>query len=220
MLELQNLNYKIKDKQILQNINLKFEYGIYGLSGINGSGKSTLLKILSTIVKPTSGKSFYKQKEFNEKSLFYKQKISYLPQSPNLFLDLNVAENIIYFGLLKGVKKKDIEKNMLNLLQYFDIEQLQKTKVQNLSGGQKQKVSIIISLVSVSEILILDEPTNNLDQIERERLYEILSQMKHNTIILMASHITEELLNICDHHILIEKGVANITKNVNINGKL
>lgn len=220
MLELQNLNYKIEDKQILQNINLKFENGIYGISGVNGSGKSTLLKILSTIVKPNSGKSFYKQKEFNEKSLFYKQKISYLPQSPNLFLDLNVAENIIYFGLLKGLKKKDIEKNMLNLLQYFDIEQLQKTKVQNLSGGQKQKISIIISLVSVSEILILDEPTNNLDQIERERLYGILSKMKHNTIILISSHITEELLNICDHHILIEKGAANVTKNLNVNGKL
>nr|WP_314499554.1 ABC transporter ATP-binding protein [uncultured Chryseobacterium sp.] len=204
-IELNNISYSIKDHKILTDISFKLSCGLHMLIGSNGSGKTTLLRLLSTLNPPTSGTYQYNQM-IVKKNRQIKKDIGFMPQQPNLYLDLTVYQNIMYFGLLKGAEKKDIEARINLFLKSFSILQYKDSKVQNLSGGIQQRISVIISFINNPKLLILDEPTNNLDEVERERLYQLLKSLSANTIIIFSTHLIDEAVKYCDKVIVMKDG--------------
>ncbi|WP_326980931.1 ABC transporter ATP-binding protein [Chryseobacterium sp. MYb264] len=212
-IELDNISYKIKDNKILNSISFQLSYGLHILMGSNGSGKTTLLKLLSTLTASSSGIYQYNHVDV-KKNRQIKKEIGFMPQQPNLYLDLTVYQNIMYFGLLKGMKNKDIESKINLFLESFSILQFKNAKVQNLSGGIQQRVSIIISIINNPKLLILDEPTNNLDEIERERLYQLLKSLSVNTIVIFSTHLIDEAIKYCDKVIIMKDGSISLSENI------
>lgn len=212
-IELDNISYRIKDTQILKNISFKLSHGLHILAGSNGSGKTTILRLLSTLTPPTSGIYQYNQISV-KKNHQIKKEIGFMPQQPNLYLDLTVYQNIMYFGLLKGVKKKDIGAKIDLFLESFSILPFKNIRVQNLSGGIQQRISIIISIINNPKLLILDEPTNNLDEIERNRLYQLLKSISVNTIVIFSTHLIDEAIKHCDKVIVMKDGNISLNESI------
>ncbi|AZB35472.1 ABC transporter ATP-binding protein [Chryseobacterium bernardetii] len=212
-IELDNISYKIKDKKILNNISFKLSHGLHILIGSNGAGKTTLIKLLSTLTSSTSGIYQYNQVSV-KKNRQIKKEIGFMPQQPNLYLDLTVYQNIMYFGLLKGGKKKEIEAKIDLFLESFSILQFKNIKVQNLSGGIQQRVSIIISIINNPKLLILDEPTNNLDEIERDKLYQLLKKLSVDAIVIFSTHLIDEAVRYCDKIIVMKDGNISLNESI------
>ena len=177
MLKLINIAYKIESKTILNDINLEFKKGLYALIGLNGTGKTTLINIIATLKKPTKGDVIYNEKSILENPIILRKDLGYMSQNIGLILDFSVFQNIYYFGLLKGCEQKLLKNNIIEILRDFQLEDYKDQKIKNLSGGQKQKISFIISIINSPKILILDEPVNNLDYIEREKMYIFLNEL-------------------------------------------
>lgn len=192
MLELKNIKKTYYDKkeeyQVLKGINLSIpNRGIFLVTGKSGSGKSTLLKIIGLTEKCDTGNIIWNNKELEfdkeeEKSEFHNREVGIVYQNYELFEFLTVLENITLLYT---------PKNLEELWSIFDIENLKNKKIADLSGGEQQRVSIVRALASNPNILILDEPTSNLDKQNKERILEYLKQLSQKKLIIIASHETD-----------------------------
>lgn len=207
-LEVNNVSYIKDGKSILKNINLFLDTGIYAVLGSNGAGKSTLLKVISTLLKPTQGSVLYEKKDIKTNSE-YLSKLSFMPQNVGLIKDFDIVDNLHYFGLLKGCKNKELKTKISAIISDFDLEALKNVKIFNLSGGVVQRMGIALSLINSPKILILDEPFNNLDSTERNRLYDILQEISKNSVVIISTHLITEIENVADKFIFMKDG--NIT---------
>ena len=199
-----NLNKEYENIKALDSINLNLEIGLNLLIGRNGAGKSTLLNVLSTVVKPTSGKV-----EYNQKNIFckeYKKRLGYLPQDFGIYNNLTGYEFLMYMAMIKGLDKKNAMKIIKEYLGIFNLSNNSNKALNTYSGGMKQRVGIIQSLLNSPDVLILDEPFNGLDPFERKTFKEILNSLATNKIIILSSHVLSELEELNGYTILIEKG--------------
>lgn len=203
-LELRNINYKVGDKTILKNINLIFENGIYAILGLNGSGKSSLLNIIASIRTPTGGKIIYNNNDSNKSCL--KSDLGYLDQNVTLIQDLSVIQNLYYFGLLKGCASSYVKKRISLFLSEFHLDSVKNIKIRNLSGGLRQKVGIAITLINSPKIIILDEPVNNLDQVERQYFYEMIFKLSKSSIVIISTHLIDEIQAFSEKIVIIKDG--------------
>ena len=205
-LKLINLNYKIKDKVILDSINLDFGNGIHALLGLNGVGKTSLLNIISTLNKANSGEILYNNVSIigNNKPLL--KDLGYMSQNVGLIQDFTIEQNLYYFGLLKGCGSKYLKNKIPFLLEIFNLFSDRKTRAGNLSGGLKQRVGIALALINNPKILILDEPINNLDSYEREKLYHILKEISKNCIVIISTHLINDISKFSDKIIIMTDG--------------
>ncbi len=206
LLELKNINHQINNKQILNDINLTFDKGIYALLGLNGAGKTTLINILSTLYTPTKGEVLYNGINIIKSQTFLQQDLGYMSQNIGLIQDFTVEQNLYYFGLLKGCNAKELKQKIITMLNDFDLTAIKNTKILNLSGGVKQRIGIALALINSPKIIILDEPLNNLDRHEREKLYFLLKEVSKNCIIIISTHLIDEIETVCDKVIFITEG--------------
>ena len=210
MLKLINISYKIDSKIIIEDINLEFNNGLYALIGLNGAGKTTLINIITTLKSPTKGDIIYNKKSALENPLILRENLGYMSQNIGLIQDFTVFQNIYYFGLLKGCERKTLKINILEILKDFQLDDYKNQKVKNLSGGQKQKIAFIISIINSPKLLILDEPVNNLDYIEREKMYLFLNELSKSCIIIISTHLVDEISQFRDHKVIVSNGLAFI----------
>lgn len=213
-LELINIHYLIKNKKILSNINLSFSCGIYALLGLNGAGKTSLLNIITTLAEPSSGRIDYLNKPIRINPLLIRRDLGFMSQNIGLIQDFTVEQNLFYFGLLKGCNNKDLKSKIKESLEYFGLTAEQNIKVQNLSGGTKQRIGIALSMINNPKILVLDEPINNLDKYEREKLYFILQRLSKNCIVIISTHLIDEIESFSDEVIFIRNGEVVFKGNV------
>lgn len=215
-LQLKYISYKIADKTILNNINLELETGLYALLGLNGTGKTSLINIISTLKKPSAGEFFYNDESVLKKPELLRKDLGFMSQNVGLIQDFDLIQNLTYFGLLKGCERKSLNNYISNIIKDFDLEGYKKQKIKNLSGGLKQKVSFALSVINSPKVLILDEPINNLDYLEREKMYLLLKNFSKTGIVILSTHLIDEISKFCDKKITINSGSASLENNFNI----
>lgn len=209
------MNIKINDVTMtykngttaLDHASIEIPEGIFGLLGENGAGKTTLMRILTTILKPTSGEVIMDGMTYLESNYGQIQKrIGYLPQEIDLYPNLSVKECLEYMGGLGGVEKKELKKRIDFYLEKTNLEEHQKKKIKQLSGGMKRRVGLIQALLNEPDFLIVDEPTTGLDPEERIRIRKLLVEFSKNRTVLFSTHVVEDLAATCKQLAIMKKG--------------
>ena len=214
IIECNNLvkEYKLSKKQIKQNksdqkvkravdrASFAVERGsIFGLLGPNGAGKTTIQRVISTLIKPTSGEVFVDGLEVSDNSLAIRNKICFLTGEMELDKELTPEYLTLFYGRLYGLSDDQIKVRRDNLFNELDMNDFRATKVGNLSTGMKQKVSIAISLINDPEIIIYDEPTNGLDIIASNVVVQYIRELnKQGKTIILSTHIFSIIEELCD----------------------
>lgn len=192
-------------KKALQDISMCAESpNFIGILGPNGAGKTTLMKLLIAGLLPTKGEILLDGKSLLLQEKYLKSQLGYLPQTFGLYDDLTVWQFLDYMAALKGIKDKNAVKQVLE--QTTMMEQ-KKTRIRNLSGGQRQRVGIAQALIGNPQFLILDEPTVGLDPEERIKFRNIFSEMAQNKIVLLSTHIVEDVQAVCNRVLIIHDGL-------------
>jgi ABC-2 type transport system ATP-binding protein len=189
----------------LDNISFELKKGdIVGFLGPNGAGKSTLMKILTSYVKEDSGSVIICDINKNDNSIFTKSKIGYLSENNPLYKDMFVQEYLFFISdLLRIENKKDRINYLLNRV---GLENVKNQKIADLSKGFKQRVGIAAALVHDPEIILLDEPTTGLDPNQLIEIRSLIKEIGKEKIILLSTHIMEEIPKICNRVLVINKG--------------
>ena len=207
IIKINNLTKKFKNLTAVDNLSLTINKGeLFSLLGENGAGKSTLIKILCGLTKATEGSATIKQKDINSEIGEIKSFISICPQDSAVAPNLTVKENLVLIANLYGVEKEQANLIADKMINDFKLNEKANEKVKKLSGGQKRRVSIAVSLISKPEILFLDEPTLGLDVRARRNLWDIINSLKGKTTILLTTHYIEEAEALSDRVAIIDKG--------------
>ena len=209
IIKLQNISKNFKSKQALKKVNLEFNsQKINGLLGPNGSGKTTLFNIIAGFLPPDDGQIFLDEEDLTFLSLSKRSKlgISYLPQEPSIFRDLNVYNNIFAIAELFH-SKADALKVTENLINQFSLQGFQKTQGKLLSGGERRRTEIARALASNPKFLLLDEPFAGIDPIAIEEVKSTVALLKTMNIgIIITDHNVKEALSIVDYGFIIYNG--------------
>ncbi|WP_207941538.1 ABC-2 type transport system ATP-binding protein [Enterococcus sp. DIV2402] len=201
MLTIKNGYKKYDGREIFRNVNLNFEKNhTYGIIGVNGSGKTVLLKALAGYIKLTSGQIQQGERTIREKNN-YLEKAGIFIGHPQFLAHLSLWDNLeLIRKMCENHKGIDLEE----WLAYFDLTHYKQHKFKNLSMGTKQKMGIIQAFMPSSEILILDEPFNPLDQESVNLTYQLIQKYQKNRIIILTSHVQNDIELLCDQIFRIE----------------
>ncbi|TDI69029.1 MAG: ATP-binding cassette domain-containing protein [Bacteroidetes bacterium] len=177
---------------------------ILGLLGPNGAGKTTIIRMIAYITVPDTGKVLFGEKEVGPWS---QQRMGYLPEERGLYRKMKVGEQLVYFGELKGLSRRDATSRVKHWLDRFDASDWYGRKTNELSKGMQQKIQFVTAVLHDPELVILDEPFGGLDPINAEVLQNIIMEMKDaGRTILFASHRMEQVEQLCDDICLISQG--------------
>lgn len=219
MLIMNNLTKSFDDYVVLEDVNLEFENGVYGLLAPNGAGKTTLIKLLTTLIFPTKGEILYDGTDIVALDESYREILGYLPQSFGYYKNYSPKQFLLYLAALKGVDKKEALATIERLLTLVALEDVADKKMKKFSGGMIQRVGIAQALLNDPKIIILDEPTAGLDPKERVRFRNILTDLSRDRIVIISTHIVSdiefianEVIMLKDKKILYKDTVENICK--------
>jgi ABC-2 type transport system ATP-binding protein len=205
IIRFKNVKKRFKKRLVLDGINLEIDEGeIFGIIGMSGSGKSTILKLLIGYYEPEQGDIlFYSYKDKKYKSAIkniieLRKTFGFAAQDPSFYPKLTIEENLYHFGSLYRLPKKLIKENTDDLLELTSLSDARKQLGQTLSGGMEKRLSIACSLVHQPKVLILDEPTADLDPIRRRETWDLIKWLhKTRTTIVIASHFLSEIEPVC-----------------------
>jgi sodium transport system ATP-binding protein len=192
----------------VDKVNIECQPGkIFGLLGLNGAGKTTLMRLLSTVLKPTSGTAKVNGFDILTDSQKVKANIGFLSSDTALYPRLTAEETVTYFARLNGIGEEVIQKRLENIFMIFDMENFRDRRVDKLSSGMKQKVSLARTIIHDPEVLILDEPTLGLDVITSKNIIQFIRRAKEeNKCVLFSTHIMHEAEKLCDEIAIIHRG--------------
>jgi ABC-2 type transport system ATP-binding protein len=204
ILKVENVTKLIKRKPILEEINLNIS-GTYGLVGPNGAGKTTLLRILSTLMAPNKGQISFEGLKWSDTNKVRKI-IGYMPQETSLYPNLRVFELLEHFSKLKIVGKSERKNAVERVIEEFNLHSLLNKQFKHLSVGMKKRVSMSLILLHDPKIVIVDEPTAGLDIVERMRFLYLLKGISQDKVIIITSHITDDIQFLCNRVGIIKNG--------------
>lgn len=191
------------------------ENELFGLLGVNGAGKSTMIKMISGLIKPTSGSVYCYGKDSYLEMEEVKKKMNLSPQETAVAEKLTVRENLEFIARLYGMSAQETNKKIEEILREFALEEVQNQKAKTLSGGYQRRLSIAMALITNPKILILDEPTLGLDVIARRELWSIIEELKTKMTIILTTHYLEEAESLCDRIAIMVKGKLKAIGDVN-----
>ena len=204
---IQNLTKKYKDLTAVDNLSLSVKKGeLFSLLGVNGAGKTTTIKMLSCLVKPTSGDAFLNGKSVCEETLAVKEFIAVSPQETAVAPGLTARENLELICGVHGFSKEKREKKIEELSNLLGLERVENKKAGKLSGGWQRRLSIAMALISEPEILFLDEPTLGLDVLARSDLWEVIRSLKGRVTVILTTHYMEEAEALSDRIAIMKDG--------------
>ena len=217
MIEVKNI-YKEFVKKVDKNKKIRFyadndvsfnvEDGmVFGLIGPNGAGKTTMLRMLSGIMEPSSGSILIDNKNYKDNGIEIKKKLAFLSGNTKLYKDISPIELLRMCGEYYGVEKSLLDKKIEEIIERFDMKSFAHQKIENLSTGQYQRVSIARCLVHDPKYYILDEVTSGLDIISSKVIIDFIKEEKRRgKCIIYSTHYMEEAVSICDKILLLNKG--------------
>jgi ABC-2 type transport system ATP-binding protein len=202
---IENLSKNFGNIQALKNVSIHIEKGIFGLIGRNGAGKTTLMRIIATLLNKSVGNvTVCGIPVENAKEI--RKLIGYLPQDFSVYPNMRVYEAMDYLGVLSGLNKSVRTKRTNELLQEVNLSNSKKLKVKALSGGMKRRLGIAQALLNDPQVLIVDEPTAGLDPEERVRFRNLLRDVAGDRIVLLSTHIVEDIEKTCEKIAVLNKG--------------
>jgi ABC-type multidrug transport system ATPase subunit len=191
----------------LDNVTLTIPCGLYGLLGPNGAGKSTLMRTIATLQEPDSGSVRLGTLDVLRSKDAVRRVLGYLPQDFGVYPRVNAEEMLDQVALLKGiVHRKQRKETVHELLHRVNLWEHRKKRLTGYSGGMRQRFGIAQALIGNPQLLIVDEPTAGLDPGERNRFYNLLAEIGDNVIVILSTHIVEDVMELCSNMAIIHLG--------------
>lgn len=204
MLEFKQVSKQFKEVEVLTDINLVFENGVYGLLAPNGAGKTTLIKMMTTLLFPTSGDILWNGQAIMSLGENYRGLLGYLPQDFGYYGNYSPEKFLMYVSVLQKMDKQIAKKRITELLDLVALSHVKNKKMKSFSGGMIQRVGIAQAMLNDPKLLILDEPTAGLDPKERVRFRNLLHQLAKDRIIILSTHIVSDVETIANQIILLK----------------
>ena len=193
--------------QALKNVSLTVPAGMYGLLGPNGAGKSTLMRILATLQQPDAGSITLGETDVLKEKDEVRKKLGYLPQEFGVYPNVSAERLLEHFALLKGIADRRARAEVVEaLLRQTNLWDVRNQKLGGYSGGMKQRFGVAIALLGNPRLLIVDEPTAGLDPAERVRFLNLLSELGENSVVVLSTHIVEDVSELCTRMAIIDQG--------------
>ncbi|NHK29739.1 MAG: ABC transporter ATP-binding protein [Asgard group archaeon] len=205
----ENLCKSFGPKQVLRNVSIHIPKGsIYALLGPNGAGKTTTIRILTGILKPSSGNAFVQDIDVVKNPEQIRAKIGILSQLSAGYKDIKTKDNILLFTSIVGVDKAIATEKMFKLLSHLEMLDKLELNFGKLSGGEKRVVNLVRTIISGGDLIILDEPTTGLDIARAKKVRDIIKELveKEEKTVLMSSHITSDLEDLATHTGILKEG--------------
>ncbi len=193
--------------QALKNITLTIPSGMYGLLGPNGAGKSTLMRILATLQEPDAGRVSLGDLDVLNQQDEVRKTLGYLPQEFGVYPKAKAEDLLEHFAILKGFAGRKLRKEVVEaLLRKTNLWEVRKQKLGGYSGGMRQRFGVAVALLGNPRLMIVDEPTAGLDPAERVRFLNLLSELGENSVVILSTHIVEDVSELCTRMAIINKG--------------
>jgi ABC-2 type transport system ATP-binding protein len=193
--------------QALKDVSLTIPQGMYGLLGPNGAGKSTLMRIIATLQEPDAGSISLDVIDVLNQKDEVRKTLGYLPQEFGVYPKVSAEDLLHHFALLKGIANKRERKDVVDaLLHQVNLWDVRKQKLGGYSGGMKQRFGVAVALLGNPKLMIVDEPTAGLDPAERVRFLNLLSELGENSVVLLSTHIVEDVSELCTRMAIINQG--------------
>ena len=191
----------------LQNVSLEIPKGMFGLLGPNGAGKSTLMRTIATLQDADEGSVVLDDLNVTNNKNAVRRVLGYLPQQFGVYPKVSAEALLNHLAVLKGItNKKERDELVKALLHKTNLYEARKRNLDGYSGGMKQRFGIAQALLNSPKLLIVDEPTAGLDPAERNRFYNLLSEVGENTIVILSTHIVEDVKELCTNMAIINQG--------------
>ncbi|MEM1119142.1 MAG: ABC transporter ATP-binding protein, partial [Bacteroidota bacterium] len=191
----------------LDNLSLEIPKGMFGLLGPNGAGKSTLMRTLATLQEADSGTATLGDIDIFTQKQELRKVLGYLPQEFGVYPKVSALDLLNHLALLKGIGNRKERKEIVKaLLERVNLFQHRKKAVSSFSGGMRQRFGIAQALLGNPKLIIVDEPTAGLDPSERNRFYNLLSEIGKNVIVILSTHIVEDVRELCANMAIINSG--------------
>jgi len=182
----------------LCQLSLQASQGMFGLLGPNGAGKSSLLRTIATLQQPDSGQLHFSGRDLLQQPLYLRSQLGYLPQQFGVYPHMSCRALLEHIAILKGVlDKTSRQQQIAQLLELTNLTAVANKTVAYFSGGMRQRFGIAQALLGNPSLLILDEPTAGLDPEERQRLHNVLVQVSQSRLVLLSTHIVEDIEQLC-----------------------
>jgi ABC-2 type transport system ATP-binding protein len=193
--------------QALKDVTLTIPAGMYGLLGPNGAGKSTLMRMIATLQEPDEGSIHLGDIDVLRQKDDVRQTLGYLPQEFGVYPSVNAENLLAHFALLKGIAGRGARKAAVEgLLRQVNLWEVRKQKLGGYSGGMRQRFGVAVALLGSPKLMIVDEPTAGLDPAERVRFLNLLSELGENSVVILSTHIVEDVSELCTRMAIIDRG--------------
>ncbi|HBF5148578.1 TPA: ATP-binding cassette domain-containing protein [Clostridioides difficile] len=205
-LEIRNLKFNYKNKKALDNINLTLTDGVVALLGPNGAGKSTLMRLLVTLYETSIGEIELNNIKYSKNNEKIKANVGYVPQDFDMYNNINGQEYLEFVAKMRGVSKNDLKKHIQKVVSKVNLDKFINKKIGTYSGGVKRRLGIAQALIGDSKLIVMDEPTVGLDPEQRNEFRRLLPEISKNSIVLISTHIVEDIQFNCDKLIILNQG--------------
>ena len=191
----------------LDNVSIEISNGMFGLLGPNGAGKSSLMRTLATLQEADSGNAYLNDIDILNQPTELRKVLGYLPQEFGVYARITAQQLLDHIAVLKGITNRKERKELVGyLLQKVNLYEKRNKSVKGFSGGMKQRVGIAQALIGNPQLIIVDEPTAGLDPGERNRFHNLLADVAQDVIILLSTHIVDDVSELCSQFAIMNQG--------------
>jgi ABC-2 type transport system ATP-binding protein len=212
MLSIRNLSKSYGEVQALRDVSLEIPAGMFGLLGPNGAGKSSLMRTIATLQDPDSGTITFDGIDVASQKDQIRRTLGYLPQDFGVYPRVSAVEMLDHFAVLKGyVERRERAEVVEALLHQVNLWEVRKRKLGTFSGGMRQRFGIAQALLGNPRLVIVDEPTAGLDPEERNRFLNLLAEIGEQVVVILSTHIVEDVADLCPRMAIISQGQVLMT---------